>query len=1147
MTEWTDAQKRVIQSNAHELICTAAAGSGKTAVMIERIVRFLREGAEPASFLIMTFTNAAAGEMREKLKKRLLSERKNPMIRKALDQLDLMQISTIHAFCQQLIKNQFQALNVDPDFQICDTSEKKKYFHQAFKDTCDELETERNPLFFELKNKYELEKAEKMTGQLENFLMTLPDPFRWLNEKIEQIPVVYAADHPWFEGLREITAETLLQSEVVLRQMYDMFEQPFSLEAYRDSWKSDAELFHVKQSSLRDQSLPIEPAAFEKLKPVRGLTIQESDWKDRYQVLRDNYKKQILKADELLLATPEQTLSEWQSIKNTLTAFQLLVRRTEEKYRALKLQKNLLEFHDLEQYAAELLADETVRKEVQNTWRYVFIDECQDISAIQNHIIDMLKSPENDLFMVGDVKQSIYRFRLAEPGIFLRRIRECRDHPEEGRECITLQNNFRSRQEILETTNQIFRSVMREKTAEMDYGPEEELVAGRKTEGFDPVQVIRIEKPEDKMSDLEATADFLRSEMQQLLLERNPAEDRCWQFRDMVILMPAVHPDGEKLAELLEARNIPVFYDGGGEYFETTEVQVMKNLLSWIDNPMQDFPLISVLENAPFYFTDEELAEIRLNHSAREIPFYQAFMETSEQETLLGKKCRDVKEKLHQWQITAENTRVAKLLWKLYDETGYYYLVGADPGGDVRQANLRMLVQQAADAEKRGIDTIHRFISYMGDQQAYGDRQSATPLGSQDDLVRIMTIHKSKGLQFPIVFCAGMDKSAVRADSEELRCHADLGICVHFKDPDNRISRPTLANAVFSWKKRHEETAEKIRLLYVAMTRAQEKLYLLTCQETNPVWAMPEGDARVLAGNCYTDWWMPILDSADLKKSSTGYSHSDSPYEIRVFEANQQQTVDNNKNIHSLDSWLESVLSIPPVQELWKKEKEVKGIPVLRKKSVTALIREARNGIEEDIPEETPEMKRTSDILKQRLDRMEMPEAPAFLRQEGKVTPAWRGTMTHRVLSLMNLDDLRKGLSPEEAVRQEKARMLEHHMASEEELDQIQEGTIASFWRSEMGQRVLKAEEVHREWNFNLMIHRGEDVMLQGIIDCAFREGDTWVILDYKTDRGKTPEQLLEEYLPQLQWYSLALEKLTGQRVKEMALYSLSLNRLIPV
>ena len=326
---------------------------------------------------------------------------------------------------------------------------------------------------------------------------------------------------------------------------------------------------------------------------------------------------------------------------------------------------------------------------------------------------------------------------------------------------------------------------------------------------------------------------------------------------------------------------------------------------------------------------------------------------------------------------------------------------------------------------------------------------------------------------------------------------------------------------------------------------------MMTCQETNPLWSMPESDGRILLAESFTDWWMPVMMQENAKKISTGYAHDEKPYEIRTFEINQQKIVENVNNIHSLAGWLEATLSAPVVDNLWKKTEEQKEPPVLVKRSVTSLVRSAQQEVapeeEEDLEEETAEKKRMPDALSRRLKTGEMPDMPAFMKKEGKGGAAWRGTLTHRILSLMDLEKMRRGIPPEEVLREEKERMIRNHMATPQELEQVSDAQIAGFWKSGTGQRILQSPEVHREWNFNLLIRREEPMILQGVIDCVFREGEEWVILDYKTDSVRKVEELKEKYTAQVMWYAKAVGELTGRKVKEASLYALSKDALLRI
>ena len=350
-------------------------------------------------------------------------------------------------------------------------------------------------------------------------------------------------------------------------------------------------------------------------------------------------------------------------------------------------------------------------------------------------------------------------------------------------------------------------------------------------------------------------------------------------------------------------------------------------------------------------------------------------------------------------------------------ETGYYWSLSTAPNGETKQANLRILAEEALLGEKNGILTLRQFLNVMRERQDSGDTKTTTLLGDQDDLVRIMTIHQSKGLQFPAVFCCGMDQEMVKSEAGGLQCHTALGLCIEYKDPEHRISRKTLASDLFAWQRNREELAEKVRLLYVAMTRAQERLYLITCQDVNPLWSMPETDSRILAARTFTDLWMPVLMQHASEKLSTGYAQGANPYNIRTFMDRTQQTVENKKVFHSLENWLKSIISVPVVDELWKDHFEDLS-DTLIKRSVTSLIRSARQGLREEDEEENPEMKRMPEALMRKLSKLELPELPPFMREKGKISPTWRGTLTHRVLSVIDLTALREGLPAQKAMEQ---------------------------------------------------------------------------------------------------------------------------------
>lgn len=1128
MPQWTQAQQKVISSDAERLICSAAAGSGKTAVMIERIVRLIREGADPFSFLVITFTNAAAAEMKEKIRVRLLADRKDPV----------MEVCTIHAFCQHLIRQEFQIAGADPFFRICNTALRDKLFGEAFRKACNKLKESRDPEYLSFTEKYEPKESLEIVRKVYDFIMSLPDPFAWLAEKTEGVPLDYDRNHPWFVTVSHMLEEQVLSAGIILRRQADMFDEYEKVEGYRKVFRADADLFESLAGWIRGQNIPCEKLEedFMKLPPLRGLNDREMDWKERYRKQREKLKDICTEIRSMIFTDRQQMKTEFSEIRQSLRGLRKITEETHEIFEKNKARMNSLDFSDLEHKALKILTDDAGRGSVCGRYRYIFVDECQDISSIQDALIQALAAEQNTLFMVGDVKQSIYRFRLAKPELFLDKTRGKGE--EEG--VYRLRENFRSRPEILRTANLVFRDVMSSSVAEADYQPEyDDLNPGRTdTEGRIPVRVDLLEAAEGKSS-LETIADHLSQEIADLV--RNQKKE----LRDIVILMPEVSTDGPALTELLKERGIPVFFDGNGDFFDLQEVNLFRNLLSLLDNPQQDLALLTVLTGSFFRFSDEDLSHIRFSLMGRDEPFWKAFDKISNEDTSLGNRCRSVRDNLERWRFLAKYTPLDDFCWYLMEDSSIYALAGAADNGRAAQQNLRSFCLQAGRARSMGICTLRDFLAYLAEQVSAGEMAAASALGEGDQMVRIMTMHKSKGLQFPVVFCVGLNRSLTGSHPSPVTLDDKLGICMNYKVPKWRLSRKTAADKIFAWKGEHDRKAEKICLLYVAMTRAQERLYLVGTRTDDTLWHMKPGDHRVLSAADYQDWIMPAL--LDEKKESTGCSQASKPYEIKIFDEYQQKTVETQKVFHNLQSWLDTLLSSPPVDELWtfysrENDRTEDTGEFLKKYSVSSLIREARNRISAEEDEETPEQKRNPDYGGKRMGRYQAGRRPAFMEPRKENEGAYRGTVIHRFLSLVDLREMRMPENRENRLQEMLEKLVGEKVFTPEDASRIRIETINRFFDSSLGCRMLQSPEVRREWDFNLSVPE-RDMIVQGIIDCAFREGDGWILLDYKTDRIEDESAFLENYRPQLEWYRAALEKITGLPVRESWLYALSVDK----
>ena len=1124
MQQWTEDQQKVIDSSAGSLICSAAAGSGKTAVMIERVIRLIREGADPFSFLVITFTNAAAAEMKEKIRKQLLADRKDPVL----------EISTIHAFCQLLIRQEFQIAEVDPLFQICSTAQREKLFENAFRKACNRLRDGQDSEYLSFTEKYEPKEALEIVRKVYEFIMSLPDPFGWLAEKTESVPLDYDRDHPWFAAVARMIGEQLVSVRLILRRQAEMFDEYEKVEAYREVFRADSELVDAIARWISGENVPREDLEkdFSRLPAPRGLNNLEADWKERYREQRDKLKKICGEIRSMILLDRERMRTEFSEIRQSLRGLRKVTEETHAFFEKNKARLCVLDFADLEHKALKILKDEAGRESVRSRYRYIFVDECQDISAVQDTLIRMIAGEQNMLFMVGDVKQSIYRFRQADPKLFLKRM-------EEEKDVLFLRHNFRSRPEILETANTIFRDVMRSKAAEVSYRPEDELHPGRTdTNGRIPVCVDLLEVPEDKKP-LETLADHVAEQIGELLREKKA------ELRDIVILMPEVSTDGPKLTEMLKARGIPVFFDGNGDYFALREVDLFRNLLSLLDNPHQDLPLLTVLTGPVYRFSEEELSHIRLNFPGWDEPFWKAFEKTAKTDTVIGERCRRVRDRLTGWRYLAEHMPLDDFCWFLIEDSSLYPVAGAADNGRSAQKNLRSFCLLADRARKKGICTLRDFLVHLAEQASSGEMQAAVTLGEGDQLVRIMTMHKSKGLQFPVVFCLGLNRSLTGSHPSPVMIDTELGICMNYKVPKWRLSRKTAADKIFTWKAEHDRKAEKICLLYVAVTRAQERLYLVGTRLDDTLWHMQPGDYRVLSAADYQDWIMPAL--LDCENQSTGCTQASNPWEIRVFNEYQQQTVETVPVFHSLRTWLDALLSAPLVDELWNdfspaKELAEADAGIMKKYSVSSLLQEARNRVFSEDEEQTPEEKRTPEEVRRIMRRYQAGRRPAFLEPPPENEGAYRGTVIHRFLSLVDLAEMRDSQNREQRLRGMLEKLTAEGVFTPQEASRIMPETVSRFFDSPIGRRLLASREVRREWDFNLSVPERR-MIVQGIIDCAFREDDGWILLDYKTDRIENETAFLEEYRPQLEWYRVALERLTGLPVRESWLYSLSVDK----
>ena len=1157
MPNWTKQQQQAISARNHTILVSAAAGSGKTAVLVERIVSLVREGASMNRMLIVTFTRAAAAEMRQRLAKRLGREAfsREPAMVKALDELETTQISTIHSFCQRVIRSHFEQIGVDPLVRVCDEQQRKLLFQTAFTTAMDELlgeGTDEN--FLLLADAWEQETLLALTEQLYSFLMALPQPFSWLETHVEQLAQPFSAQ-PWAPVLENHARRQLEGLQDDLLAIRRLLDAPNAVMERLEALDADAQAVERLLAQKDDKNALLAALAdftLPRLKAIRGLSDAQKEWGKQFTQARTALKDHVKMIGILLNPNEAQLARELPAIQAQLRGLSALVQRTHQHFREEKNARNCMDFGDMEQYTLDILGQPEAQAQMQAEFDHIFVDECQDVSQVQDAILQAIHGEHNCLFMVGDVKQSIYRFRKADPTLFLGRMRTFSEDADAPERKIILQQNFRSSFPVLDATNCVFRQTMRPAVTELSYAPEDELLCGLDAREDDPSVKVHLlsaeavkEQDEEKNAPLRTEARLVAQRIKALLGTKMPDGEPI-AYRDMVILLSQTANIAQDVVDVLTEEGIPTFFDGAESYFELPEIMDMKELLSLLDNAQQDLPLLSVLKMVPFSLTEEELAQIRLTQTGKNVPFYQAFAQICDESSAFAQKCRAIREKLDTWRFQAEVMRLSDFLWHLMTDSGYYAAVGALPKGSLRQANLRMLYERAQAFEAEGGVTLSAFLTRMAEQQMGGDSMSAKMLGENEDLVRIMTMHKSKGLEFPVVFLMNLSRPMLRARKSAMQLHPKLGVALPYVNRALNIRRQTLMQEAFEAQRVLDELAERARLLYVAMTRAKLHLELVATvtEKEREKWDAPLSDSRVANAGSMITWVMQAI-STDAHTKSTTYPQASTPWECRDWDELPEKSVDKVGEEATDVSQLLSLLHMPMSEAVFQ-QKTVSAQVLPLKTSVSALVKKQHDALPLSDAEEDAETKHAVDESGTPLLLSELPRRPAFL-EEKRMTAAERGTLTHRALSLMPLDLLRTAQDVQGTVGEALAGMQTRGIFTAEELRVIDSHAISEYFTSALGKRMLQSGNVRREWAFNLRLTDQQALLLQGVIDCAFEEDGAWVLVDYKTDRADDVQALIARYTEQLAWYARALTEITGKPVRERWLYALSAGKALAV
>ncbi|TAA73194.1 helicase-exonuclease AddAB subunit AddA [Planococcus salinarum] len=1184
---WTDEQWLAIWAKGQDMLVSAAAGSGKTAVLVNRMIEKVLDEKDPVSvdeLLVVTFTNASAAEMRHRMAKALeKAVALNPESKHLRQQLRLInkaQISTLHSFCLSVVKQYAYLIEIDPGFRIAGETEAALLRDDVLEAVLETAyEGEHAEAVYRLADSFTSDRSDQamevLVSKLYDYSRVHPNPEHWLQQvpSLYNVPAEMTIDDLPFIGDLKMTIRHAFEEAVQLTlDGRDIAQQPDGPAILDDTFQMDAELIQSAIAAL-DHSWN---SAYELLQkffwPKAGSVKKDSCdpvLADEAKALRNETKKIVNGITESYFTRkPSRLLDEMREMAPLMETLVELTNRFAGQYKALKVDKALVDFSDLEHYALEILSEDgepsAIAHEYRSRFKEILVDEYQDTNMLQETILSLVKSggeTDGNLFMVGDVKQSIYRFRLAEPMLFLGKYGRFTKQAEGTGMSIDLNANFRSRKEILDGTNYIFSQVMGSRVGEIDY--DEAAALKHKAPYPDketPIELVLIHEPETEEEQQVEQEDLAKSQwearfiaqkihelMEQDTYVHDPwtSEKRPLEYRDIVVLMRSMTWSGDFDDEFKMA-GIPLYTELAGGYFDALEVMIMMNTLRVIDNPYQDVPLVSVLR-APFIgLRENELAEIRL--AAPQSTFYDAVKTFIRGGTGIdpnaAEKLQRFMLQLEDWRNLARRGSLAELIWQVYLDTNYYEMVGSMSNGKQRQANLRALHDRALEYEKTSFRGLFRFLRFIDRMRERGDDLgTARSLSEKENVVRLMTVHKSKGLEFPVVFFAGTGRSFNEMDfRKSYMFDQDFGLAVKAVNPDSRVEYTSLPFLAVKERKQLQMKAEEMRVLYVAMTRAKERLYL-TASVKDPEalferWKTAAPDVRLpdfvrSRAKGYLDWIGPAIarhpDAEELMNRSGMLLPHRSRFHVELIESQSllptplvlEELAAGQGNIEEIEQEVKNRFDFqyPHQQSVEKRSKQ--SVSEMKRLQMLQRLDEPESFIQSVAPS-----KRT------------LHDRPDFM-QEKRLAASDIGTAVHSLMQHIPLDRKLTAADIEEQIET----LIGMEILSSEEGHAINVLEIAAFYSSDLFSRLMNAKQIKREVPFTYAKEDadGDHQIIQGIVDCLFEEADGWVLLDYKTDSlygiSNIQSEMASRYEVQLAVYTEAVEAIMRVPIKEKLLY----------
>ena len=1184
-TNWTKEQLQAITEKGSNILVAAAAGSGKTTVLVERIIRkIIDDNIDIDKILVVTFTNAAASEMRERILNALYKEiDKDPLnkrLRKQIILLNKASICTIDSFCLDIIRNNFFEIGISSNFRIADNTELELLKQEAMEDIFEELYIENDEKFYKLIELYtgykDEEELKTLILKIYNYIQSTPFQEKWLEEKINIFNTKNINDFAetiWGKILLKEFKDEILNQINILKNakkslekfseltkyelvMADDISQLEDLIKFIDNWDN----VYFKSQTIKFKTWPTDK------KIVNNI-------KEEVKQIRDLAKKKVNQAiQKTFIYDTKEAIQDMDEMFPILENLKYITLKFMKKFSELKSNKNLMDFSDIEHYALNILLRQNEKGEYEKTnvakkyeekFSEIAIDEYQDSNLVQEYILTAI-SNEKNIFMVGDVKQSIYRFRQARPELFLDKYEKYHEEKNANGQKIKLFKNFRSRKNILDVTNLVFEDIMSKEFGEIQYDESEYLNLASTYEepedkelnyaGITELNIIdlKTEQPEEDddepneqiLEKAEIEAKYVAEKINELIKSNYHIYDknkgyRKIEYRDIVILLRATSNIANIFEKQLLNLEIPVYSEQSENYLESIEIQTIIALLKIIDNPCRDIPLVTVMRSPIGNFTDNELIKIRL--TKKDGYYYEAVKEALNNDKIddkLKEKLKEFTKNIDRWREEEKYLQLNELIWKIYKETDYYNYVTLMPNGKVRKANLKMLFERAKEYEKISFKGLFNFIRYLERvRKSDSDLSSAKIIGENENVVRIMSIHKSKGLEFPVVIISRTDKKFNQKDlNDSILLHQDIGFGPQYINYERKIEYTTAAKEAIKIKTKEESIAEEMRILYVALTRAKEKLIITGVEndleksfqekkELLQTYEKENGKINHLLlkkDKSYLGWLELIyLNHKDIEKDMhlNKINKNDILTEKDIEERKVRQIDDVEIDYEKIDKILN-----------WKYEYDE--MTKLQSKMSVTKIKELKQNIKKE--ENNIEIK------------------PKFMAENDKITGVELGTLIHLILQKL---DLKKSYTKQE-IEKFISNLYSNKIITENQRKAIKDEKIYQIISSKFMKRIRNAKEIYKEMPFYTYIdtkeiyntNHSENILVQGIIDLYYiDENNNIILVDYKTDYVKNEEELIERYKVQLEIYKKALEEALMKKVSETYIYSIHLCREIKI